>query len=69
MAVGRDAHNAAPSEMGGCDVQTALAVEGQSLRPAQAAKEDADLAVAIDPRDVVKTRGGGAGDVQFALPG
>ena len=48
------------------DVEIAVAVKGQSLRPAQAAVEKADFALMIDAHDAVVARGGGAGDVEFA---
>ena len=48
FAVRRDARNAAAAVERGGHVETAFAVEGQSLRAAQAAVKEADLALAID---------------------
>ena len=66
LAIGRDAHDAAASADGSGDVEIAGAVEGQALRPAEAAIEEAHFALAVDAADAVEARSGRAGDEEFA---
>src|SRR3979490_2405939 len=56
-AIGSDSHDtAAPSVRCG-DVEIPFAVEREPLRPAQSSKKGADLALLIDAKHAIETRG------------
>src|SRR5450631_4702288 len=62
-AVGCDLHDAARAGEGGCDVEIAVHVEGQSLRPSQPLIESGHGSVGIDLVNAI----GGTGDEQVAV--
>src|SRR5260370_37396591 len=66
ITIGGDPHDAAASRVGGGNVKISLAVECQSLRPAESSEKRADFAFLIDAKHAVETRGRGAGHKQFA---
>src|ERR1700719_4356249 len=61
-----NSHDAAAALIRRCHVQISLAVEGETLRPAESAEEGTDFALLVDAQHAVETRSGRAGYKQFA---
>src|SRR5260370_24145192 len=65
LAIGGDPHDAAASRVGGGNVEISLAVECQSLRPAESSEKSADLAFLINAKHAIETRCSGPSHEQF----
>src|SRR5579859_5493307 len=65
--VGGDLHNASLAGQRGGDVEIAVNVKGQPLRPAQSAIEDVHGAVHVNAVDGIEAGGRGAGDKKRAI--
>src|ERR1051325_5755891 len=51
IAVRRDAHDTTPPTKRGRDVEIAVAIERETLRPSESLEKHVDIAVRIDPPD------------------
>ncbi len=62
---GSDSHDPATAIERCSDIQVAIDIDCQSLRAAESAVKDADLAVGVDLIDGIEAGGGGSGDVKI----